>query len=353
MNSGALFGLGLFGLGILTALAGVTAGSMMTEKQTQKQMILPIPSKSQMDYWSDKVIFITGGTSGIGLATAAAFAVHLPRQIIVCGRTAEKWKKAQQFLKSKLSKNELQRIEYWPCDVRVEKQVADIVSKIFDKYKRLDVAFNNAGVMPGTNGDITQLEFISNLESNGTLNFSLGVPPCPASQVSPVSQSCESPIATSIFGVFYCMKWEIKYAFSKNPPGVGLAIINTASRNGILPDPNRPLYAASKSFIISLTRSLSNQIAQRCISEKKTMIRINAVAPGPVDTPSERGAFGNTNDAEFITKATVGVPMQRVASPEEIATSVVFLANNKLSSYTTGAILAVDGGDTASPFFKK
>lgn len=78
------------------------------------------------------------------------------------------------------------------------------------------------------------------------------------------------------------------------------------------------------------------------------MVRINVVAPGPVDTPLERGAYpGNT--ATFDREASLGVPMQRVARPEEIAPAVLFLADYNQSSYITGAVLPVDGGDVASP----
>jgi NAD(P)-dependent dehydrogenase (short-subunit alcohol dehydrogenase family) len=143
------------------------------------------------------------------------------------------------------------------------------------------------------------------------------------------------------------MKWEIEYAFKHQPTDLPMSIISTVSRNGIIPDPNRPLYAASKGFIINLTKSLSNQVAQRCIIENRSMIRINAIAPGPVDTPMERGAFSG---ADFEKQAAKGVPMQRVAQPEEIAPAVLFLADPNQASYITGIVLPVDGGDTASPY---
>ena len=98
----------------------------------------------------------------------------------------------------------------------------------------------------------------------------------------------------------------------------------------------------------AITKSLSNQTAQRAVKEKRAMVRINVIAPGPVDTPLERGAYPGDN-ATFIREASVGVPMQRVAKPEEIAPGVLFLADNNQSSYITGAILPIDGGDVASP----
>lgn len=77
------------------------------------------------------------------------------------------------------------------------------------------------------------------------------------------------------------------------------------------------------------------------------MVRINAIAPGPVDTPLESSAF---TSGDFDVLASAGVPMQRVAQPEEIAPAVLFLADNQQASYITGAILPVDGGDVASPY---
>ncbi len=313
--------------------------------------------------FNNQVVFITGGTSGIGLATAVQFAKEGASHIIVCGRTASKWDKAQNYIQEHLTKDQAQKIEYWPCDVRIESQVKSIIEKIYEKYGRLDVAFNNAGVSPGIQPggtDLENMDFESILGSDGSVNYSIA-PPQPTSkniedkswQTSDPSEAAlnsdyrENPIATTVFGVFYCMKWEIFYAFKKQPKDLPLAIINTSSRNGIIPDPNRPLYAASKAFIIALTKSLSNSVAQRSIKENRAMVRINAIAPGPVDTPMERGAFPG---ADYKAHASQGVPMQRVAQPEEIAPAVLFLADNNQASYITGVILPIDGGDVASPY---
>ena len=145
------------------------------------------------------------------------------------------------------------------------------------------------------------------------------------------------------------MKWEIFHVFQRQPKNIPFAIVNTASRNGIIPDPNRPLYAASKAFIIALSKSLSNGVTQRSLKENRAMVRINVVAPGPVDTPMERSAFPGS-ESNFIAHAAQGVPMQRVAKPEEIASAVLFLSDSEQASYITGAILPVDGGDVASPY---
>lgn len=312
--------------------------------------------------FKDQVVFVTGGTSGIGLATAVQFAQAGAAHVIVCGRSATKWEQAQDYIQKRLTSDQVKKIEYLPCDVRIESEVKNIIEKIYNKYGRLDVAFNNAGVSPGIQPggtDLDNMDFGSMLGPDGAVLYSLA-PPQPTStnpqdkswqsqdpsEAAMNSDYRENPIATSVFGVFYCLKWEIHFAFKKQPKDLPFSIISTASRNGIIPDPNRPLYAASKAFIIALTKSLSNSVAQRSVKENRAMVRINVVAPGPVDTPLERAMF----PTDFEALAGQGVPMQRVAQPEEIAPAVLFLADHKQSSYVTGAILPVDGGDVASPF---
>ena len=350
---------GIFSLTLCFILGCIAICAAPSQQNTVQQSHLTSSAR-----FKDQVIFITGGTSGIGLATAVQFAAAGAAHVIVCGRTASKWITAQKYIQAHLNQTQAKTIEYWPCDVRIESEVKNIIDKIYTQFGRLDVSFNNAGVQPGnvvSGGEVENLDFDSALGSDGGIVYSLPAPqpttknPVNAdwktqmpSQYSPASQNRESPIATSIFGVFYCLKWEIAYAFTKQPKNLPVSIINTSSRNGIIPDSHRTLYAGSKAFIIAITKSLSNQVAQRSIKAGRAMVRINVVAPGPVDTPLERGAFPGS-DAEFSAKASIGVPMQRVARPEEIAPAVLFLADYASSSYITGAILPVDGGDVASP----
>jgi NAD(P)-dependent dehydrogenase (short-subunit alcohol dehydrogenase family) len=293
-------------------------------------------------FFIDQVILVTGGTSGIGLATAIAFSSSGAAHVIVVGRSQTKWEQAQ----SQLPRNHV--IEYWPCDVRIEEQVQVTIARIFKLYGRLDVCFNNAGVQPVGNGDITELEFGSFEDENGGIYFSLPGPNnCGVTQQTPISEYCESPLATSIFGVFYSLKWELWHIYRYQPRDLPVAIINTSSRNGILPDPHRPLYAGAKSFIISLTRSVATQAAQRAQQDGRAQIRINAVAPGPIDTPLERAAFPNS-----IESSAIGVPLNRVGSTDDIAKAVLFLADSNQSGYITGTVLSVDGGYVGSPIIQ-
>lgn len=325
--------------------------------------------------FKDKIIFITGGTSGIGLATAAEFALHGAAQVIVCGRRESKWQQAQTYLQKKLTKELIEKIQYWPCDVRVEKQVQDTIKKIFDKFGRLDVCFNNAGVQPGvvTNPDsgfIGDIQFTSLVDSDGSIMFRIPPPqpsspekfqntPREATQETNASPFAESEISTSCIGMCYCLKWEMYYIFERQPKDLPVAIINTSSRNGLLPDAHRSLYAASKAFIIAMTKSVANQVAQKSDRENRQMVRVNAISPGPVDTSLEFAAYGINNPTNktqyrrYAKAAATGVPMQRTAQPEEIAPTVLFLADNATSSYITGTNISVDGGHTGSPLLGK
>lgn len=292
-----------------------------------------------MSDFTDQVILVTGGTSGIGLATAIAFSSAGAAHVIVVGRSQEKWDLAE----SQLPKQHV--IEYWPGDVRLEFQIRDIIAEIFTRYRRLDVCFNNAGVQPVGDGNITELEFDSLEYDDGAIAFYLPGPGhCGSTQTTSISQYCESPLATSVFGVFYSLKWELWHIYRYQPRDLPVAIINTSSRNGILPDPHRPLYAGAKAFIIALTKSVASQAAQKAQQQGRASIRINAVAPGPIDTPLERAAF-----PDGIQTSAIGVPLNRVGQPSDIAKAVLFLANPNQSGYITGTTLSVDGGYTAAP----
>ena len=323
--------------------------------------------KATTERFKDKVIFITGGTSGIGLSTAAQFAREGAAHVIVCGRRKSKWLDAQKYLDENLSPEHKERIEYWPCDVRVESQVKNTIEQLFTKFGRLDVCFNNAGGQPGIvtgpdSGFITSMFLESSIADDGSILYRIPAPQpeskpefqkghCAPTQSTAVSPFCESEIATSCIGVFYCLKWQAHYIFERQPKDLTVSIINTSSRNGVLPDSHRPLYAASKAFILGLTRSFSNQVAQKSNKEKRGMVRVNAISPGPIDTPLEYAAYGETpqNQEQYATyakAASVGVPMQRTGKPEEIAPTVLFLADPQASSYITGANICVDGGHT-------
>lgn len=240
-----------------------------------------------------KVALVTGSTSGIGRASAIALAKE-GAKVIVSGRREEEGKKTVDMIKKAGGEAFFIR-----ADVTKESDVKALVQNTIKKYGRLDIAFNNAGVLEA--GPLVKMN-----ENNYKRMFD-----------------------TNVKGVFLCMKYEIQVL--KN----GGSIINTASIAGVVGSENLALYDATKHAVIGLTKSAALEVA-------KKNIRINAVCPGAIDT-----ALLNN----FITKAEIkeigaSHPLGRIGRPEEIADMVVFLASSK-ASFITGSAMLVDGGFTA------
>lgn len=294
-----------------------------------------VRSKEKYDTlpFSGKTILITGGTSGIGLATAKAFSNAGASRVVVCGRTTEKWNNAKQTLNN----NQRKVIEYYQCDVRIEDQVKRMIESI-DKFH---VAFNNAGVASGT---VITEQTLQNSENSTDILYSLSKKNCLPGTTDPTSTTCENPIFTDGMGLLYCLKYEITQMRKNNIHG---AIVNTASVNSIWGAPGEAIYSMAKGMVQMLTKSAgSYEVSQK----DKVPIRINCIAPGPVDTPLVRNQFPKGTKTETIQKdASAGVPLGRMAQPEEIAPTVLFLSDNNSSSYITGATFVIDGGLTASP----
>lgn len=313
--------------------------------------------------FNNRVAVIFGGTTGIGLETAIEFVKENTLKVIVCGRTPEKWESSKEKVNKELD-TFAERIEYKQCDVRVYDQVNAVIKYIFDTYGRLDICFNNAGVQPTSGGDITQESLESFVESDGSIIFKIPgqIQYCTYGH-TPTSKHCENPIATTIIGVFNCLKAELTHIYQSQPKDLPVSIINTSSRNGILPNKDRPLYAGSKAFIIAITKSVGSQASQKSLEQqRKWPIRINAVAPGPILTPLEIPIYMPNTDpfkqltaeefTEFNIKGSAGVPMGRTGLPWEIATVVSFLADEKTSSYITGTTIEVDGGYCSGPLLQ-
>lgn len=328
------------------------------------------PAGLQTQLFNGQVILITGGTSGIGLAAALAFVKADAAAVVVCGRSTSKWESAQHIIIKHLD-DRVSRIHYRYCDVRLEQDVKDLINAVHTEFDRIDVFVNCAGVQPVNTGDITLMEFESLIGQDGSIMYrlpppqpksncsssldtdasktSVRCPSCPPTEITAASVYCENPIATSAIGIFYCLKHQVKYAFEKQASTLPVSIVSITSRNSIIPDSHRPLYAASKAFIVSLTKTVASAAAQRAFKEKRpSPVRVNAVAPGPVDTPLETAAFPGSY-AVYEKAATKGVPMGRTAKPYEIAPSILFLSHPALSGYITGVNLPVDGGNVASP----
>jgi NAD(P)-dependent dehydrogenase (short-subunit alcohol dehydrogenase family) len=247
---------------------------------------------------SHPVILITGALTGIGRATALAFAKEGAR-IVVSGRRDE----AGQALVTELRAVGAEA-EFIRADVRHEGEVQNLVDTTVARFGRLDAAVNNAGT-EGKPGPVTE-------------------------------QSVESYAATfdtNVLGVLLSMKHELRVMQAQ---GAG-SIVNLSSTMGHRGAPNASLYTASKHAVEGLTKSAALEAAA-------FGVRVNAVAPGPIET-AMLDRFTGTADRKAGLVA--GVPLKRVGRPEEIADAIVFTASDK-ASFITGQIIAVNGGKTAS-----
>jgi NAD(P)-dependent dehydrogenase (short-subunit alcohol dehydrogenase family) len=243
-----------------------------------------------------KVAIVTGSSSGIGRTTAIALAKEGIKVVIAARRDKE----GEETLR--LVKESSGDGIFVKTDVSNEDSVTALVEKTVKRYGRLDYAFNNAG---GVIGEPTS--FISNTSSN-----------------------FDKIMATNAKGVWLSMKYEILQML-KNGGG---AIVNTSSTGGVIGMPQLPIYVASKHAVLGLTKSAALEYA-------KAGIRINAVAPGIIETESLEQGIGNNKQAR---EALVTLhPIGRFGEPEEIANAVVWLLSDK-ASFVTGHTLLVDGG---------
>ena len=243
------------------------------------------------------VVLITGALTGIGRATALAFAKEGAR-IVIAGRRDE----AGQNLVAELRTLDAEA-EFVNADVRHEEDVRNLVDKTVARFGRLDVAVNAAGT-EGKPGPVTE-------------------------------QSAESYAATfdtNVLGTLLSMKHELRVMLAQ---GSG-SIINVSSTFGQTGGAGASVYAASKHAVEGLTQSAALEAAG-------SGVRVNVVAPGPIDT-GMLTRFTGTDERKAGLIA--GVPLKRVGKPEEIAHAIVYLSSDK-ASFITGATIAVDGGKTA------
>lgn len=246
---------------------------------------------------ANKVALITGGTSGIGKATAALFAAEGAR-VVITGRRADQGRSiAAQFDGLFIAADHTRLEDCERC-----------VSQAHDAFGRIDILFNNAGIVVSGTAETTS------------------------------EKDWSDTMLLNVTGVWRMSRLVIPIMRQQG----GGVIINNASDWGLVGAPDAVAYAASKGAVIQMTRSMA-------LDHARENIRVNAVCPG--DTFVERwvkdGYFrssGAVTEAEARYSETI--PMARVADVSEIARAVLFLASDD-SSYMTGATLAVDGGNTA------
>ena len=250
---------------------------------------------------------MTGGSSGIGRATAVALAREGAR-VVIAARGNERGRAVLQELRALGAE-----AEFVAADVSKAADVDALVKTTVDRFGRLDCAVNNAADPAGSLGalaDLTEAQF-------------------------------REGIAANLESVWLCMRAEIR---RMREQGSGGSIVNTSSINGLGGVPQASVYAAAKAGVLALTKSAALEYAT-------DGIRINALVAGMFMTPMLQGVFERMwpdDPALAKAQATAMVPMHRIGTPDEAAQAILWLLSEQ-SSFTTGHSLIVDGGLTA-PF---
>jgi NAD(P)-dependent dehydrogenase (short-subunit alcohol dehydrogenase family) len=248
-----------------------------------------------------KVALITGGTSGIGAATAIRFADE-GAHVVITGRDADRGAAVVAAIGESGS-----QARFVPADVRLATDCRRSVDATIDAFGRLDVLFNNAGIYVANDAlDCTEDEW-------------------------------DAQVGTSLKGAFLMSKFALPHMIAQ---GSG-SIVHCASGWGLVGGPRAVAYCAAKGGMVVMTKAMA-------LDHGPQGIRVNAVCPGDTETPMEHEdarAQGLTWE-EYVRDAVAGRAIARMATPEEIAAAVLFLAGDE-AAYVTGVALPVDGGGVA------
>ncbi|MBC7903315.1 MAG: glucose 1-dehydrogenase [Gemmatimonadaceae bacterium] len=243
---------------------------------------------------SDSVVLITGALTGIGRATALAFAKE-KSSIVISGRHTDEGNKLATELRTYGAK-----AEFILADVTHDDEISNLIRKTVDKFGKIDIAVNNAG----TEGQ-------------------------PGLVVDQTAESYAATFDTNVLGTLLSMKHEMKLMIDQ---GHG-SIINVSSTLGRKGYPGASVYSASKHAVEGLTKSAALEVAG-------SGIRINVVAPGPIETPMLSRFTGTEENKKGLASS---VPAGRIGLPEEVAQTILFIGSNK-APYLTGQSIAIDGG---------
>jgi len=294
-----------------------------------------------MDF-SGKIILVTGGSSGLGLSTIINYINHGAEKIYTCGRNLCKWKISLILLKKKLG-NKYKNIQFIQTDIRIENEVKNLIKSIFDQSGQLDIVVNNAGVnIPPV--DIWEQNFGITYKEHNIIKYNFY-------DGDGNGNSYESPLFTNLYGLHFCLKWELKYILKYNNPCKQVNILNIAS---IFEVPYYATYLSSKAGIIELTKSVAGQVALRKFynNDITPTILINSLSPGAMTTPLY---FDNFNiPVELAVENTKSInPLNRISPPKEISKYVLILTDSNLTTFTNGSNIIVDGGASAIPNYNR
>jgi NAD(P)-dependent dehydrogenase (short-subunit alcohol dehydrogenase family) len=244
-----------------------------------------------------KVVVITGAASGIGRDAAILFSGEGAR-ICIADVTEEAGERTA---------SECRDAFFFKADVASPESVQAMYAATAERYGGIDVLYNNAGIMPGDDASILETE----------------------------PDAWERVQSVNTRGVYLCCKYGIPYLLDRG----GGSVVNVASFVAVMGAATSQIsYTASKGAVLSMSRELAVEFARRGV-------RVNALCPGPVETPLLMRLF--SEDPEAYERRRVHLPMGRLAQAREIAYGALFLASDE-SSYVTGATFLVDGGLTAA-----
>lgn len=243
-----------------------------------------------------KVVLVIGGSTGIGRATAIAFG-QAGATVVIAGRGKDRGKETEALVQQTGV-----AALFVETDVTSDQSVRALIDQTVKRFARIDAAFNNAGI---------------------------------EGKIAPLADTTEDDfdtiINTNLKGVYLGLKYQIPQMLKQG----GGTIVNTASIGGVIGFPNTAIYCASKHGVIGLTKTVALELA-------KSNIRVNAIAPGAVQTGLLNRMSGSEEAAQGVAQA---IPIGRVGTPEETAKAVVWLCSDE-ASYITGHTLVSDGGFT-------